>query len=182
MYSYEDRIRAVELYIKLGKRVAATIRQLGFPTKNALKGWCQEYERQRDLPKSYSPRKPKYSQGQKEEAVRHYLDHGCCIAFTVKVLGYPGRQSLAAWIGELHPERRVRVVGRSEQAAPRPDALKHAAVLALCTRDGGANALAQKFGVSRPTLYNWKNQLLGPEVPASMKRHRDLPAPPESEA
>jgi transposase-like protein len=35
MYSYEDRIRAVRLYIKLGKRVAATIRQLGYPTKNA---------------------------------------------------------------------------------------------------------------------------------------------------
>ncbi|CAJ0808758.1 hypothetical protein LMG19083_04767 [Ralstonia psammae] len=29
MYSYEDRIRAVELYIKLGKRVRATIRQWG---------------------------------------------------------------------------------------------------------------------------------------------------------
>jgi transposase-like protein len=28
MYSDEDRIRAVELYIKLGKRVRATIRQL----------------------------------------------------------------------------------------------------------------------------------------------------------
>ena len=29
MYSYEDRVRAVKLYIKLGKRPAATIRQLG---------------------------------------------------------------------------------------------------------------------------------------------------------
>lgn len=29
MYSYEDRIRAVQLYIKLGKRIKATIRQLG---------------------------------------------------------------------------------------------------------------------------------------------------------
>jgi transposase-like protein len=29
MYSHADRIRAVELYIKLGKRVKATIRQLG---------------------------------------------------------------------------------------------------------------------------------------------------------
>ncbi|MBF2718240.1 hypothetical protein GOZ80_25950 [Agrobacterium vitis] len=38
MYSYEDRIRALELYIKLGKRVRATIRQMGYPTKNALKG------------------------------------------------------------------------------------------------------------------------------------------------
>lgn len=39
MYSYEDRIRAVELYVKLGKRVRPTIRQLGYPAKNALKGW-----------------------------------------------------------------------------------------------------------------------------------------------
>jgi hypothetical protein len=29
MYSYEDRIRAVELHIRLGKRVRVTIRQLG---------------------------------------------------------------------------------------------------------------------------------------------------------
>lgn len=29
MYSYEDRVRAVELYVKLGKRTGATIRQLG---------------------------------------------------------------------------------------------------------------------------------------------------------
>ena len=36
MYSYEDRIRAVELYIKLGKRTSPTIRQLGYPTKNAF--------------------------------------------------------------------------------------------------------------------------------------------------
>ncbi|TFE95745.1 hypothetical protein B5M44_20965 [Shinella sumterensis] len=29
-HSHADRIRAVELYIKLGKRVKATIRQLGY--------------------------------------------------------------------------------------------------------------------------------------------------------
>lgn len=29
MYSYEDRIRAVKLYIRLGKRLRATIRQSG---------------------------------------------------------------------------------------------------------------------------------------------------------
>jgi hypothetical protein len=49
MYSYEDKIRAVELYIKLGKRVKATIRQLGYPTKNALKGWYREHERRATL-------------------------------------------------------------------------------------------------------------------------------------
>ena len=31
MYSYEDRLRAVRLYIKLGKHAGLTIRQLGYP-------------------------------------------------------------------------------------------------------------------------------------------------------
>lgn len=44
MYSYEDRIRAVELYIRLGKRPGATLRQLGYPTKNSLLSWYREYE------------------------------------------------------------------------------------------------------------------------------------------
>ena len=49
MYSYADRLRAVELYLRLGKRVNATIRQLGYPTKNAPKGWYREYVENRDL-------------------------------------------------------------------------------------------------------------------------------------
>ena len=44
MYSYEDRIRAVKLYIKFGKRIRPTIRQLGYPTKNSLKDWYQQHE------------------------------------------------------------------------------------------------------------------------------------------
>ena len=39
MYLYEDRLRAVRLYIELGKRIGLTIWQLGYPTKNALKTW-----------------------------------------------------------------------------------------------------------------------------------------------
>ena len=31
MYSYDDRIKAVELYIKYGLKAAAVIRELGYP-------------------------------------------------------------------------------------------------------------------------------------------------------
>lgn len=146
MYSYEERTRAVRLYIKLGKRVAATIRQLGYPTKNALKGWHREFEQRQDLPLGYARSKPRYSPEQKRLAVEHYLEHGRCIALTIKALGYPGRASLHAWIQELRPEERKRVVGRSEGASP---ALKRAAVIALCTREESAQAIAQRLGVCR---------------------------------
>ncbi len=56
MYSYEDRLRAVQLYIKLGKRIGLTICQLGYPTKNALKTWHREYEQRLDLPAAHADR------------------------------------------------------------------------------------------------------------------------------
>jgi transposase-like protein len=111
MYSYEARLRAVQLYIKLGKRVGLTIRQLGYPTENALKTWHREYEQRRDLPVGYV-RQPRYSQAQKDRAVGHYLEHGHCIAATIKTLGYPSRCLLRAWLQELHPQPQARVVGR----------------------------------------------------------------------
>jgi transposase InsO family protein/transposase-like protein len=174
MYSYEDRIRAVRLYIRLGKRTAATIRQLGYPTKNALKNWYREYEQCNDLPEGYVRAKPKYSAEQKKVAVEHYLNHDRCIAATLKALGYPGRRTLTDWVDELHPETRKRVVGKAVGEL-HPRELKQAAVIELCTRQESARAIAQKLGVSRPTLYNWKDQLLDRGVPASIKRHNDSP-------
>ena len=178
MYSYEDRIRAVKLYIKLGKRTGATIRKLGYPTKNALKSWHREYEQSRDLPAGYVLSRPKYSDQQKKVAAQHYLDHDRCLAGTLKALGYPCRDTLAAWVDELHPEARKRVVGKA-RSVPRPAEFKQAAVIELCTRQTSALAIAQKLAVSRPTLYQWKNQLLGPEAPASMKPNNDSPPDPE---
>ena len=62
---------------------------------------------------------------------------------------------------------------------PRPQALKQAAVIELCTRQTSAQAIAHKLAVSRGALYKWKTQLLAPEAPASVKPNIDLP--PDSE-
>ena len=181
MYSYEDRIRAVELYIKLGKRIKATIRQLGYPTKNALRGWYREYEQRLDLPAGCAVRAPKYTQAQKEAAVEHYVTHGRCISATMRALGYPGRGTLTAWVREAFPETRKAIVGRAGRRRY-PDAMKQAGVIRLCNRQESAQAVAEKLGVCRPTLYNWKNQLLGPEVPATMKHNNNsLPVPGREE-
>lgn len=114
MYPYEDRIRAIELYIKLDKRVGATVRQLGYPTKNALKGWHREYKRCLDLPAGYASRDPMYSPAKKDAAIEHYISHDRCIATTTRALGYPCRGTLTAWVREAQPETRgalVRGVG-----------------------------------------------------------------------
>ncbi len=175
MYSYEKRLRAVKLYLTLGKRCKATIHQLGYPTKNALKAWHDEFERRGDLQAGYARSKPKYSVEQRNVAVEHWANHGRCFAFTLKALGYPCRQKLTAWVRERYPEARKYVTGK----AGRPTvslSSKRVAVYELCTRTGSAQEVAGKLDVDRVTLYNWKNQLLGREAPASMKRKKPSPA------
>ena len=175
MFSYEDRLRAVQLYIKLGKRIGLTIRQLGYPTKNALLSWHREYEKCLDLPAGYV-RQPRYSQVYKELAVGHYVEHGRCIASTIRALGYPSRSLLSEWLQDLNPQEHTRVVGRSRELAP---AAKQSAVIALCMRPASAQVVAEELGVSRGSLYKWKNQLLGHEASAPMKRQQDPPASPD---
>ncbi len=180
MYSYDERMRAVALYIKLGKRVRATLRALGYPTKNALKGWFREFETHQELKSSYVRVKPKYTEEQKRAAVEHYFDNGCCMSVSIRTLGYPGRDSFHKWIDLFRPGQRIRIVGQAHNVA-HPEAFKNAAVVELCTRQGSARALAEKLELNRTTLYNWKNQLLGRERSTSMKP-KDITSPPTDRA
>lgn len=180
MYSYEERLRAVKLYLTLGKRCKATIQQLGYPTKNALKAWHDEFERRGDLQAGYARSKPKYSDEQRNVAVEHWANHGRCFAFTLKALGYPCRQKLTAWVRERYPEARKYVTGKADRPAVSLSS-KRAAVYELCTRTGSAQEVAGNLDVDRVTLYNWKNQLLGREAPASMKREKPSPAATDRE-
>ena len=180
MHSYEDRMRAVALYIKLGKRLQATIRELGYPTKNTLRCWYREYERVQDLPIGSAPRPPKFSEAQKQVALEHYASNGRCISWTMRALGYPGRAMLTAWVRAAFPETKT-VSGRTRGRGDHSATVKQAAVVGLYCREESAEALAKKVGVSRPTLYAWKNQFLGAEAPATMRRKKSADVPPEIE-
>lgn len=174
MYSYEERLRAVQLYIQLGRRTAATLRQLGYPTKNSLATWCAEFEQKQDLRKSYQRKKWLYDDEQKRRAVDHYVEQGYCLAHTIRCLGYPTRETLNAWISELRPELRRTIVGTSKTAAHYSDSEKQQAVIAMGTRMVPGREVAESVGVNRATLYNWSHQLLGqmPQRPMSKKKSR----------
>tara|TARA_R100001143_G_scaffold63350_1_gene69855 strand:- start:1381 stop:1881 length:501 start_codon:yes stop_codon:yes gene_type:complete len=160
MYSYEDRLRAVKLYYKLGRRMNATLRQLGYPTKNSLKAWCAEFADKHDLRTGYRREKWHYNEEQKRRAVSHYVEQGHCLIHTVRCLGYPSRETLRAWIRELRPEFGKTIPGSSFDNVPRSRAEKQQAVIALNSRASSAKEVADAVGVSRETLYNWHHLIL----------------------
>ena len=97
MYSYEERLCAVRLYIQYDHSFASVKRELGYPKNSiSLRQWFAEYQSGSDF-KQKSTRKPKYSEEQRTEAIHHYYDHGRCVSRTVRILGYPSRTLLKQW-------------------------------------------------------------------------------------
>lgn len=108
--------------------------------------------------------------------MEQYASQGRCVSWTLRALGYPGRATLTAWVREAFPETgTVSTVGYG--AGNHSDAVKKAAVVGLYSRQESAQAVAEKSVVSRPTLYAWKTQILGPEAPATIKRKKSTPYP-----
>jgi transposase-like protein len=108
---------------------------------------------------------------QKQAAVEHYLNHGCCLAFTSRTLGYPCSDVLARWVNESHPDRRLIFTSTINQNAPFEPELKRQAVMALCTRHVSASEIARNIGISRTVLYKWKDEIIGDEAYQSMRKH-----------
>lgn len=92
MFSKKDRLKAVKLFLKYDHSYAAVIHELGYPSVGALRHWYQEYKNTGKL-KEKQNRRSKYSTDQKQKAVDHYFEHGKCYARTIRILGYPDKES-----------------------------------------------------------------------------------------
>ena len=180
MYSREERMKAIELYIKYDKSIAAVIHELGYPSRGLLPRWYKAYLKEQEtgiLWDRYS-RCSKYSLEQKIAAVEHYLEHGRNLSRTVRLLGYPSKEALRLWCDELAPGSRKKRVGGVQCTQEQ----KKEAVIALCTRTGNAKEIAREYGVTREALYNWKNDLLSKENSITMPEAEDKPLPDNKDA
>lgn len=166
MYSRNQRLEAVQLYIESGHRCRHVIRQLGYPQSPvSLRSWYGDYleERQSGTIIFGDSRKSKYTELQKHRAVDHYLRNGKCYAQTIKSPGYPHKESLIKWIDELAPGQRI-LHTKVANDTSFDFGQKTDAVINLChRRDESASVIAEKSGVSRQTLYKWKTHMLGEE-------------------
>ena len=160
MYSYEERLKAVQLYIQYDKSYASVFRELGYPpSSHSIKLWYKEYEETGGLHKSYSS-SSKYSDEQRKAAVQYYVEHGRSKSRTVKALGYPTRQQLTEWIKQDLPDE-VRPCTKGQSLVHLTKEQKEQVAIELCTRDGSAQEIADKYNVSRYSVYNWAWDLLG---------------------
>jgi len=159
MYSYEDRLRAVKLYIQYDLSAASVIQELGYPDRHSLVAWYKEYVAHGDLHKE-SSRSSKFSSEQRKVAIQYYLDHGKSKSRTIKALGYPSRALLTEWLKQALPEE-VHPCSKGESLIHLSKEQKEQVAIELCTRYGSAQEIADKYHVSRYSVYNWAWDLLG---------------------
>jgi len=176
MYSYTDRLKAVELYIKYDLNAAAVVHELGYPSRNMLRQWHQEYIKTGGLHEKHG-KKPKYTFEQKKAVIDYYLEHGRSISRTINAIGYPHRDTLREWLNEISSEYR-KVCLKSHAMIKYTYEQKKEAVVELCSRDGAAAEIAGAYGVSRGVLYKWKKELFGEENASRMKDN-DKPTLPD---
>ena len=171
MYSYEERLKAVQLYIQYDKSYASVFRELGYPpSSHSIKLWYKEYEETGGLHKSYSS-PIKYSDEQRKAAVQYYVEHGRSKSRTVKALGYPTRQQLTEWLKQDLPDE-VHPCAKGQSLVHLSKEQKEQVAIELCTRDGSAQEIADKYNVSRYSVYNWAWDLFGKGNVSPMPRKK----------
>lgn len=179
MYSLDQRIKAVELYIKYHLSAAATIRELGYPNRHTLKGWYLEYQNNNSKLKDGVIRKSKFTEEQRQAALQYYLDHGRNVKRTVQALGYPGITTLKEWIYAARIKEKCPCL-TSHSVVHLTQEQKIKAVIALCTREESVKKVAENHSVSSWSLYNWAWHMFGKgninamPKPRKMKENQNL--------
>lgn len=100
---FEERVKAVELYIQFGYSEGIVIRTLGYPSYTALRNWYKEYFSTGSL-HATSSSKPRYTEAQKVAAVEYYASNRTTLTQACRTLGYPARYVLKRWILKIRPE------------------------------------------------------------------------------
>lgn len=146
MYSYEERIKAVHLYLEYDMSIAAVIRELGYPSRQMLYLWYSEYKKSGSLHSDCERGHSKYSDQQRKQAIEYYLEHGRSISGTIRALGFPKRTTLRDWIHEDLPEGERRcAIGKSLVKYTQEQ--KTQAVIRLCAGEGAAKKMSASPGV-----------------------------------
>ena len=107
MYTTEQRRKAIDVFVANNCSYVATISELGYPTRQALRGWWLEFLSTGEVPPGEHLRKPACPEDARREAVGRCLDNGGNLSATVRELGYPkSRKTLAVWVDEIAPGER----------------------------------------------------------------------------
>jgi len=180
MYTREERVRAIELFIKYDKHPTKTVRELGYPTGSTLVNWYKSHVEEQEMGILSNPNSiyPKYPIEKKQAALEHYFANGRNLSETVRALGYPSIMMLRRWCDKYRPGERkshsCAIINTKER--------KEEAVYQLNSGAASLEELSREYGVTPGKIRNWQKIMLGEENYITMLKVDDKQLPEEKEA
>lgn len=170
----------MKAYIASEYQANQTIRELGYPSHEALRSGYQEYRENGDLHRKFI-RAPLQTEEQKATAVAHYYVNGCNYTRTSKALGYVDRDRLREWVLETKPLEGQPCISKRNAVKCTPEQ-KREAVVEFCARGGSTEKIANRYGVSHSNLYFWREKLFTGKRTDEMKKPEEPPTEAALEA
>jgi transposase InsO family protein/transposase-like protein len=170
MYSYEQRKKAIETYLRT-KSVSQTLRELGYPSSKEFYKWLHEYQQNGELHKKrVKPERIYYTEEEKNVAVQFYHNNNGSYQNAVDKLGYPSPSQLRLWVKEAEKWR--------EMACEIPPYMIEytqekfiKAALEFCSGERNLVSLGQKYHISPNTIKKAAAVLLSKEYERKMSKH-----------
>lgn len=174
MFTKEQKERAVKLYIESGRKAAAVINALGYPSRNMLRYWYQEYI---NTGKIHHERPSKYTEADRERALSYWRSHNYNRQETIQALGYPKHSALSQWIEKYATEEDRQNCILTRGVIQYSEETKQAAVLSSLVGSKPDYMIAAQGGFSAATLYQWRKKLLREEeLKVKKQQKHDLPS------
>ena len=165
MYTREERMKAVDLYIKHKKNATPVILALGYPARKSLPRWYKIYMKEKETGILHDGLfwLLKYPLEKRKYAVDCCRENGWNFTKTSVEIGYPCPKTLKLWCYEL-------TAGKCDHQISRRYTLeeKRRAVEAFYFRECSSYEVSARLGIHRGILYKWQNELLGKGDEAEM--------------
>lgn len=177
MFTREERMKAVEFYIKHKKNATPVIRGLGYPGHSTLRRWYKIYIEEQETGILHDDLfwLLKYPLEKRKYAVDSCFKNGWNFTKTVREIGYPCDKTLKKWCCELASGACKHRIGKRYTLEE-----KRRGAEALYFRECTSYEVSAKLGIPRGTLYQWVKALIGKENEDIMTDSKTVP-PSKSE-
>ena len=176
MYNYEQRMKAIETYLRT-QSVSKTIQELGYPSSKEFYKWLHEYEQNGELHKErVKPERIYYTEEEIATAVQFYHENKGSYQDAADKLGYPSSAQLRLWVkkAEKEPEKTCEISPYMIEYT-KEDFIK--AAIEFCTNESNLVSIGQKYHIAPNTIKKAAAVLLSKEYEERMSKHGNRKEP-----
>lgn len=158
MYDIKTIKVALKLLKKYDYKFIKVSRELGIRI-NTLRLWRKKELNNLPLVNNKRNKPSKWSNGHKKKLLDYYFNHGENLMIVFRKFGEPSYSTIKRWV-RLDKRYKQKHFVKDDIKCYTTDEKKQI-IIEATTRDNSLDKVANKYDVSKVSIYNWQNELVG---------------------